>query len=159
MTCGAYLLMNTVTRKPYVGASVNVERRWRVHKCELRGGKHCNSKLQRAWDKYGEKAFDFSLLEECDRTDLVGCEQNWIDRYGAMSKGYNILSHARSTQGRKFSAEALIKLRDAARKAWGDPEQRSRMSDRIRESQNRPHVREAKSQRAREQWKQGNIGR
>ena len=159
MTCGAYLLIDTVTGKPYIGASVNVERRWRVNKCELRGGKHCNPKLQRAWNKYGEEVFTFSLLEECDRTDLIECEQRWIDHYDAVSKGYNILSHARSTQGRKFSDEALSRLSNAARKAWSDPEKRSRMADRIRESQNRPDVREAKSRRALEQWKQGNIGR
>lgn len=159
MTCGTYLIFNVVTGKPYVGASVNIERRWRVHKCELRANKHCNPKLQRAWNKYGEMAFSFSILETCERVDLVNCEQLWINCYDAVKKGYNILNFARSTQGRKFSPEAIERLRQAAKRMWRDPKKRQQVSDRIRESQNEPEVSAAKRERAKAQWKQGNIGR
>ena len=159
MTCGAYLILNISNGKPYIGASVNIERRWRVHKCELRGNKHCNLKLQRAWNKYGEPSFTFTILEVCERGDIVDCEQRWIDQYDAVNSGYNILNFARSTQGRKFSPEAVERLRQAAKRIWSDPEKRRQLSDRIRVSQNEPSVREAKRERAKAQWEQGNIGR
>lgn len=158
-SCGVYLITNRVDGKSYVGASVNIQTRWRVHLCELRAGTHCNQKLQRAWNKHGEASFEFTVVEACPRSQIVAFEQKWIDQLNAVESGYNILPFSRSTQGRVFTAEAREKLRQAAHKTWNDPEKRRKMSTRIKEAQNRPEVAQLKRDQAKRQWAQGNIGR
>ena len=50
----------------YVGTSVNVIRRWKKHKTDLRSNYHVNMYLQNSWNKYGESSFEFHLLETVD---------------------------------------------------------------------------------------------
>lgn len=53
MTMGIYGIHNTVSNKWYVGQSVNIERRQRVHTWSLRGEeKSPNNHLKAAWNKY-----------------------------------------------------------------------------------------------------------
>ncbi len=69
---GIYEIVNLADGKAssYVGSSMNIEQRWHQHRHRLRGGRHRNEHLQRAWDKYGEDAFVFSVLEEVE-TDML----------------------------------------------------------------------------------------
>lgn len=60
---GIYCIRNHVNGKRYVGQSINIKSRFADHKCDLRHGRHPNSHLQRSWDKHGEAAFQFSVLE------------------------------------------------------------------------------------------------
>ena len=50
----------------YVGQSINIERRWKIHKYKLNYLKHPNKYLQSEWDKYGKENFIFEIIEECD---------------------------------------------------------------------------------------------
>jgi hypothetical protein len=47
--------------------------------------------LQHAWDKYGEKNFTFSIIEECDRDSLDNKEISWIKELNTNNGnfGYN----------------------------------------------------------------------
>lgn len=66
----------------YVGSSVNIEQRWQGHRWQLDGGKHYNIHLQNAWDKYGEAAFEWDVIEEVeDEARLLEREQYWLDRF------------------------------------------------------------------------------
>ena len=66
----------------YVGSSTDVKRRWRQHRSLLRRGKHDNPHLQRAWDKYGEAAFGWGVIEEVRTVaNLLERERYWLDRY------------------------------------------------------------------------------
>ena len=82
-----YGIWNKVSNKWYVGATS----RWRIrrgqHKKSLQQNKHHSIKLQRAWNKYGEGAFHFLILEETDNTKLV--EEAWIKRLNSYQNGYN----------------------------------------------------------------------
>jgi len=60
---GIYCIQNQVDGKRYVGQSVNIKSRFADHRCDLRHGRHPNSHLQRSWDKHGEAAFQFSVVE------------------------------------------------------------------------------------------------
>lgn len=74
-----YLIANTVSGSVYVGLSTNPRKRWRWHLCELRANRHPNPYLQRAWNKYGAAAFEFSVLEECDTLEALNdAEVFWI---------------------------------------------------------------------------------
>lgn len=48
--------------KSYVGSSVFVQQRWKQHKTDLKCGRHDNTHMQRAYNKY--KEIKFELLEE-----------------------------------------------------------------------------------------------
>lgn len=66
----------------YVGSSADIQKRWNSHKSLLRHGAHPNAHLQRAWDAYGEGAFEWGIVEEVEaELDLLAREQYWLDRY------------------------------------------------------------------------------
>lgn len=96
---GVYEIINLLDGKmtSYVGSSVHVGRRWREHVGRLRKGKHFNKHLQRSWNKYGEGAFIFCLLETVElRDDLRDREQVYLDRlFEASDNPYNVGRDAR----------------------------------------------------------------
>lgn len=57
------MIKNRVNGKRYIGESIDIQRRFYQHKNELRKGKHHSDRLQKDWNKYGEKAFRFSVVE------------------------------------------------------------------------------------------------
>lgn len=78
--CGIYLIYCRANRRKYVGSSVTIYHRWLVHRQSLRKGTHHTPYLQRAWTKYGENVFTFSILEECSQEILHEREQFWIEK-------------------------------------------------------------------------------
>jgi hypothetical protein len=70
---------------------VTPELRWRGHLIALRAQKHINKYLQRAWNKYGECNFEFSIIEQIDE-GLLEREQYWLDNTKCYDKriGFNI---------------------------------------------------------------------
>lgn len=76
---GVYKILCVPTGKIYVGSSVKIYSRWSSHRQYLRKNKSPCTILQRAWNKYGESAFEFSILEECAREVKEDREQHYID--------------------------------------------------------------------------------
>lgn len=108
---GIYVISNKVTGKVYVGQARNPRRRWATHLCDLRKGSHDNSKLQRAFTKYGEDAFIFTVIEVCTEDQLDSREQFFIDSFEALGQmGYNLSPKAGSTKGFRMSPEQKEKL-------------------------------------------------
>jgi group I intron endonuclease len=89
--CGIYQILNTITRKCYIGKSVNILKRWCIHKNDLRNQKHSSNKLQRAWDKYGEDIWEWHILQECEKDQLKLLEAFWMTSFNAVDNGYNII--------------------------------------------------------------------
>lgn len=82
ITSGIYSVTNTENDKVYVGSTIDFEGRWYNHRWELRRGTHGNPHLQNAWNKYGETAFEFGVLEYLDNLkELIKAEQFWMDIY------------------------------------------------------------------------------
>lgn len=108
-TTGIYLITNTTDGKVYVGsAAQGFKKRWDSHRSLLRRGKHDNRHLQRAWDKYGEDVFVFSVVEFVVDVGLIlQREQAWIDRYFPLGDGYcyNLSPTAGSNKGKVVSEE------------------------------------------------------
>jgi len=87
----------------YVGSSVDIKRRWADHIRFLRSKQHVNPHLQSAFDRDGEGAFSFCVLEEvASKQDLLGREQWWLDYMFEMTDDlYNIAQDAAApTRGR-----------------------------------------------------------
>jgi len=77
---GIYKIENKINGKYYIGSAYDFNRRFIRHKSELNCNKHYNEHLQRAWNMYGEKSFEFSILEICDdKSKLKLIEQNYLD--------------------------------------------------------------------------------
>jgi|SRR3990167_7585417 len=105
---GIYTIVNKANGNCYIGSAVDVFNRRCVHFWSLRKGNHHNAHLQRAWSKYGEGNFEFIVLEYCDKGALLEREQHHID---TLQPEYNICTMAGNTLGRKFSQEAIEKIR------------------------------------------------
>jgi group I intron endonuclease len=66
---GIYLIRQIETGRSYIGSSVNIERRWKEHRQRIKKGTHPAKHLANAFNLYGEEAFEFVVLEECDISD------------------------------------------------------------------------------------------
>ena len=102
---GIYCIENKENGKKYVGHAKNIQSRWRIHKSQLRRGAHINRFLQRAWNKYGEDAFAFYVLEECREEDLREAEMDWIEKLGTFKDGYNLTIGGEGQLGKKLTKE------------------------------------------------------
>lgn len=77
---GIYKILNKSNGKYYIGSAYDFNKRFIRHKSELNCNVHYNEHLQRAWNLYGEKEFDFIILEECDdKSILKKLEQKYLD--------------------------------------------------------------------------------
>lgn len=87
-----YAIINSVNNKRYVGSTFNIKERWKYHSYLLKKGKHHSIALQRAYNKYGENAFRFEVLEnDIEIRNLIKREQFYIDEkseYNSMKIAY-----------------------------------------------------------------------
>jgi predicted GIY-YIG superfamily endonuclease/ribosomal protein S26 len=86
-----YYIINNTTNKRYVGITTDYKRRWNKHKSELRRNCHHSSKLQNAWNKYGEEDFIWFKKEVTIEKyeDLLELEIKEIAYYDSYNNGYN----------------------------------------------------------------------
>jgi group I intron endonuclease len=91
MARGIYKIINVINNKFYVGSAVNLKRRKTRHFSELRKNKHNNRHLQAAWNKYGEQAFVFVVVEDVALdADLMAAENVWLHVHVGKDYCYNI---------------------------------------------------------------------
>lgn len=159
MLSGVYQIRNQISGNRYIGSTKNIRQRWIQHLSALRCGRHPNPHLQAAFNKYGEDAFVFSILEEIESENLLGSEQFYLD---TRKPEYNIALTAGSPMlGRHHSENTRARLRevmtgrhhseDTKRKisAAQTPERRRAQSDRRRGRRHSAETRAKISQRGR----------
>lgn len=106
MVSGIYKIINTQNGKCYIGSSNNISKRWYEHRRDLGHNVHANKYLQCAWNKYGEKAFRFEILEECSPEMRLEREQEYLDIGFRTGNVYNMCQNALAPmEGRKHSEE------------------------------------------------------
>lgn len=112
---GIYQILHAESGRSYIGQSVNLAKRLMEHRASLRRGAHDNRYLQRAFDKYGEDQFSFSVVEYSSPSRLTEREQFWIDRVG-FDRLFNLSPSAgRSQQGVKRSLETRQRISSSKR--------------------------------------------
>ena len=155
---GIYGIVFTPSGKIYVGQSLDIESRWKDHRSDLKYNKHSNIVLQNYYNKYGESAFEFIILEECSESSLTESEQSWIDKFGGFDSEntFNLMEASvcgkRSSETRKrmseankgkiFSEETRKKIGDARR---GQPVSKETIEKLRLSSTGRKHSDEAKA--------------
>lgn len=159
MTTGIYQILNRITGEKYIGSATDIKRRWQRHVNDLRKGRHHCSHLLFAWNKYGEEAFAFSVLEECDESSLLEKEQNYLPDEQTVeslkSKGFYNQS---PTAGRPINSETFVfteeireKISEGNRERWKNQGYRKRMIEKVKASWRDPASREKRMRLANEQ--------
>lgn len=111
MISGIYKILNVITGDFYIGSAKSIKDRWWRHKKDLRGNRHHSVYMQRSFNKYGEIAFIFGVIEYCEKENLEDRENYHL------SKGkptYNSCPVANTNLGRKLSDENKQKYREIA---------------------------------------------
>ena len=108
-----YVITNKINGRQYVGQTSDYTKRINSHLSALRNGRsHCRY-LQYAFNKYGEDAFEFSVLEKCEDNKLNEREQYWIQKLGTLDNGYNMCDGGNGIRGFKFTKEQKEHIRNA----------------------------------------------
>lgn len=115
-----YAIANLINGKIYVGqTSVSEKYRFAQHISALRHNRHPNSHLQASWNKYGEKAFSFSVLSRCKVQDLDALERYYIEKFDSIENGYNQESGGNLNKSPSVKTRYLMSVR--SRQKWKDP--------------------------------------
>ncbi len=110
---GIYVISNTKNGKVYIGKASNFKDRWNNHKKLLRDKSHYNPYLQNAWNKYGEKAFKFQVLEYCPVEELNEREIHHIAIYKARGLAYNLTNGGDGIAGYSLPDDVKKRMSEA----------------------------------------------
>lgn len=105
--CGIYCIENLVNGKKYIGQSIDIYARWLAHKWKLNNSCHNNLHLMKAWKKYGEGNFAFTIIEECNRHELDKKEVSWIKTLQTRQNGYNLTDGGGGCLGRLYTEQQI----------------------------------------------------
>lgn len=99
---GVYIIENLTNNKIYVGSTtMSFLKRFQHHLSLLRANRHKNQYLQNAWNKYGENAFEFSVIEICKKENCLEREQYYMDLYKEDSYNINPLASGTPNMSRE----------------------------------------------------------
>jgi len=88
VTSGVYGIKHKMTSKWYVGVSINIEHRIKVHIYDLLTWPDQNE-FSRDVKKYG-LLLDWIVLEECSSSLFHEKEKEWVNAFDSKNKGYNL---------------------------------------------------------------------
>lgn len=109
---GIYKIVNTKTNKYYIGSAISVSKRLATHKHQLINNKHFNKHLQYSWNKYGGKYFNFDLIEECSKDNLLNREEYYINLFKSNIPefGFNVRVDCKTNLGVIPSDDTRLKM-------------------------------------------------
>lgn len=143
---GIYRIVCKTTGIFYIGSSICIEKRWNLHRSDLRRGRHKNPGLQAAWVKFGETAFAFEIVEIVDNPKMVIQRERYFIRvFDAHNEvlGFNVAMPRRTIAGQKIGPPSL-KTRQKQRAAAllrGMPPRTAEQNVKLAESQRAAWIR------------------
>jgi len=93
-----YQIVNSINGKVYVGQTTSGNLRWKKHLSALRGNYHENPNLQADFNKFGEEAFEWSIIQELskDKEMLEQEETKIIQKF--LSEGKNLYNVQKTSE-------------------------------------------------------------
>lgn len=127
---GVYMILHSASDTRYVGSSAReIRKRWYNHRRNLRKNIHPCQHLQNAWNKYGEDAFVFVVLENTSPECVLDAEQKWCILFkDAGFRLYNTRIDSRSQAGMHHSEDAKRKISKAHQGRIKSAEERANIS-------------------------------
>lgn len=91
-----YKIINLANRKFYIGSTKYSKDRFRQHRKLLRNNRHHCKHLQASWNKHGEDAFVFEIIERLEPHLLEAREDELLKQWYGDKRLYNTGSSARA---------------------------------------------------------------
>lgn len=111
-----YIIENANTGKFYIGRTNDPAQRKRAHFSELRRGTHGNPRLQNSFNKHGEAAFEFKVVDSASADKIQAKEAEWFKAFDE-DKTYLYNCHFKTIGGeglaRPHTAESKLKISEA----------------------------------------------
>jgi group I intron endonuclease len=120
--CGIYRIVNTVTGVFYIGSSKNIPCRWRTHLKQLRHNTHGNQKLQNSWNKHGEQAFSFEVIEPCPEQGMRERETYWIQATWMFNYNLSEKGTGNVRRGWHHTPETIAKMKSKKHRPYTEKE-------------------------------------
>lgn len=122
---GIYMITNTVNGKVYIGSCRSFKNRWNDHARILRSGRHHTKHLQASFNRHGEDAFIFTIVQHMPgstKEERLTVEALWIEKYWGW-KCYNGTKQTVSREGFP-NKEPLPPKSEATRQKLSDTHKR-----------------------------------
>ena len=130
---GIYLFKNKLNGKVYVGQSKDVQTRKKQHE---RGDTNNSRRFHNAMVKHGPDAFEFEVLEYCEREQLDEKESYWIAKLESLYPlGYNLTTgggafQRHNEETKKIFSEIQKQRLKSGTHIYSDPEFQKRQRER-----------------------------
>jgi group I intron endonuclease len=123
-----YKIENIINGKVYIGQTIYPTKRKNDHFAKLKSNIHYNIHLQRAFNKYGESNFKFTVLNySTNKTTLDKLEEDYIIRYNTLNDNYGYNLKHGGAKG-KLSSESCLKLSESRKGIVFSKEHREKLS-------------------------------
>ncbi len=116
---GIYKIIHKASGKYYVGSSHDIFSRWNNHRKDLTSNSHVNDYLRYAWNKYGQDAFEFIIVEYVEpiKESLLKAEQTHLTiAQGEQDRTYNLKFES---SGGEWSEHSKNKMRGKNNHRYG----------------------------------------
>lgn len=154
---GIYYIKNIINNKLYIGQSIDVYTRLSRHRTDLRSGRD-SKHLQRAYDKYGEDNFEFTMFMECSVEDLDFWEKHYIAEWNTQDENFGYNLDGGGSKSRLMSEETKALMSQAQKGRIVSEETKKKLSTNHADFSgvNNPNFGKTRSEQSRQKSRESN---
>jgi len=161
---GVYKITNLKNGKIYIGSAKHFKVRASQHRSSLVNQKHQNKHLQASWNKWGEDAFLFEVVETVNGSteERRKKEQKYIDnliKEGKWNNTFNFQKKVNQIQGKWSSTPEITSKKRSllSKQRWKNPDFREKMCKIQKNICNKNERKQMMSLHFKELWKTTKI--
>ena len=144
---GVYVITNQWKLRYYVGSAKEFKSRYKRHLASLRKGTHHNKFLQNDFNRCGEAAFVFEVLEVVpgEQSERLAAEQRYLDSlHDSQEDCYNFDKKSEGSSRSCFSKtpeETRKLISENGKRLWSDPDFKKKTLKKLRDANSTPEAR------------------